>query len=151
MIQLNLPAFEHKIKKEQDKLYIYDPIRRKYLLLSPEEWVRQHFVHYLIQELNYPRGLITTEAGLKYNQLQRRTDIVVFDRQGNPYLIVECKAPQVAISQKAFNQVAVYNKILKANLLVVSNGLQHYCCKFSKASEKWEFLPSIPPYFPEGE
>lgn len=149
MIQLNLPAFDYKIKKQQDKLYIYDQIRKKYLLLTPEEWVRQHFVHYLAHELKYPRGLITTEAGLKYNQLQRRTDIVVFDRRAKPYLIVECKAPGVSLSQKAFNQIAVYNKVLGANLLVVSNGLEHYCCRLNEETDSWEFLPGIPPFSPE--
>lgn len=143
-MQLNLPSFDFKVKKQQDKLYIYDSIRRKFLLLTPEEWVRQHFVHFLVQELQYPRGLITTESGLKYNRLQRRTDIVVFNRQGNPYMIVECKAPAVSINQQAFNQVSVYNKVLKANLLVLSNGLQHYCCKLTEEGNKWEFLPEIP-------
>lgn len=145
MIDLNLPAFEYKVKKEQDKVYIYDNIRRKYLLLTPEEWVRQHFIHYLIGDLQYPRGLITTESGLKYNRLQRRTDIVVFDRQGRPYMIVECKAPSVTINQQVFNQIAVYNKILNAKLLVISNGLCHYCCTYNEPSGKWEFLPAIPP------
>lgn len=149
MIPLNLPAFDYKIKKQQDKLYIYDQIRRKYLLLTPEEWVRQHFVHFLCQELKYPKGLITTESGLKYNQLQRRTDIVVFNRQGQPQMIVECKAPEVSISQQVFNQIAVYNKILKANLLVVSNGLQHYCCQLDPVSGKWNFLPAIPAFLAE--
>lgn len=143
-MQLNLPAFDFKVKKQQDKLYIYDSIRKKYLLLTPEEWVRQHFVHFLVQELHYPRGLITTESGLKYNRQQRRTDIVVFNRQGNPHMIVECKAPAVSINQQAFNQVSVYNKVLKANLLVVSNGLQHYCCKLSEEEGKWAFLQEIP-------
>ena len=144
MIQLNLPAFEHKIKKEQEKLYIYDSIRRKYLLLTPEEWVRQHFLHYLISELHYPKGLITTESGLKYHHLQRRTDIVVFDRQAKPYMIVECKAPSVKINQQVFNQIATYNKVLQANLLVISNGLQHFCCRLKTENQKWEFLPQIP-------
>lgn len=144
MIQLNLPSFEYKVKKEQDKLYIYDSIRRKYLLLTPEEWVRQHFVNYLTQELGYPRGLLTTESGLKYNHLQRRTDIVVFDRTAKPYMIVECKAPSVRITQQVFNQIAVYNKVLQAKMLVVSNGLTHYCCQYNPASASWEFLPSIP-------
>lgn len=144
MIQLNLPEFAYKVKKQADKPYIYDSIRRKYLLLTPEEWVRQHFTHYLIDHLNYPRGLITTESGLKYNKLQRRTDIVVFDRQAAPYMIVECKAPSVAINQQVFNQIAVYNKVLQARLLVVSNGLQHYCCRFQAAEQRWEFLPQIP-------
>ena len=145
MIQLNLPTFDFKVKKQKDKLYIYDQIRRKYLLLTPEEWVRQHFIHYLCHELKYPKGLMTTESGLKYNGLQRRTDIVVFNRQGAPHLIVECKAPGVTITQHVFNQVAVYNKILKANLLVVSNGLQHFCCKYQEDNSHWEFLPGIPP------
>ena len=145
MIQLNLPAFEHKIKKEHDKLYIYDSIRRKYLLLTPEEWVRQHFLHYLISGLHYPKGLITTESGLKYHQLQRRTDIVVFNRQAKPFMIVECKAPSVTINQQVFNQIATYNKVLQANLLVVTNGLQHFCCQLKPETQSWEFLPHIPP------
>lgn len=145
MIQLNLPAFAYKVKKQADKLYIYDAIRRKYLQLTPEEWVRQHFIHYLTDHLGYPRGLITTESGLKYNRLQRRTDIVVFSRQATPYMIVECKAPTVAINQQVFNQIAVYNKVLQAQLLVVSNGLQHYCCRFQAENQSWEFLPHIPP------
>lgn len=144
MIDLNLPAFEYKVKKEQDKVYIYDGIRRKYLLLTPEEWVRQHFVHYLIRDLKYPRGLLTTESGLKYNRLQRRTDIVVFDRQAKPHMIVECKAPSVTINQQVFNQIAVYNKVLNAKLLVVSNGLLHYCCQQRETGGGWEFLPRIP-------
>ena len=145
MIQLNLPAFEYKVKKQADKLYIYDAIRRKYLQLTPEEWVRQHFIHYLIDHLSYPRGLITTESGLKYNKLQRRTDIVVFNRQAAPYMIVECKAPTVAINQQVFNQIAVYNKVLQAQMLVVTNGLKHYCCSFQPQNQSWEFLPQIPP------
>ncbi len=145
MIQLNLPAFEYKVKKQADKLYIYDAIRRKYLQLTPEEWVRQHFIHYLMGHLNYPRGLITTESGLKYNKLQRRTDIVVFNREARPYMIVECKAPTVPINQQVFNQIAVYNKVLQAQLLVVTNGLQHYCCAFHAQSQQWEFLPQVPP------
>lgn len=149
MKKLNLPEFEYKIKKQLDKLYIYDQIRKKYLLLTPEEWVRQHFIHYLCVELRYPRGLITTESGLKYNQQQRRTDIVVFNRKGEPFLIVECKAPEIRLSQKVFNQIAVYNKVLGANLLVVSNGLEHYCCRLSAEAGKWEFLPGIPPFNPE--
>lgn len=144
MIQLNLPAFEYKVKKQADKLYIYDTIRRKYLQLTPEEWVRQHFIHYLTGHLHYPRTLITTESGLKYNRLQRRTDIVVFDRQAAPYMIVECKAPTVSINQQVFNQIAVYNKVLQAQLLVVSNGLQHYCCRFQPEDQRWEFLPRVP-------
>jgi hypothetical protein len=144
MIQLNLPAFRYKVKKQADKLYIYDAIRRKYLQLTPEEWVRQHFIHYLIDHLKYPRGLITTESGLKYNQLQRRTDIVVFNREARPFMIVECKAPTVAINQQVFNQIAVYNKVLEAQLLVVSNGVHHYCCRFQPQSQRWEFLPQIP-------
>lgn len=145
MIQLNLPAFAYKVKKQADKLYIYDSIRRKYLQLTPEEWVRQHFTHYLIDHLKYPRGLITTESGLKYNQLLRRTDIVVFDREARPFMIVECKAPTVTINQQVFNQISVYNKVLEAQLLVVSNGLHHYCCRFQAQSQRWEFLPQIPP------
>ena len=111
--------------------YIFDEIRRKYLVLTPEEWVRQHVVQYIIKEKGYPKALIKLEGGLKLNSLQKRTDIVVFNTQGEKILLVECKAPTVRITQNTFDQIARYNIIHKVPLLFVSNGLQHYACKIN--------------------
>jgi hypothetical protein len=146
MKKLNLPAYDYKLKKQGERFYIFDPIRRKYLLLTPEEWVRQHLLHYLMEQLGYPRGLITTETGLRYNGMQRRSDLLVRDVQGHPYLLAECKAPEVALSEAVFRQVSAYNHILKAPLLLISNGLQHFCCRFEPEVGKWHFLPEIPPW-----
>src|SRR5690349_1542646 len=123
MVQLNLPAFEYQLKKEEGKVWIFDNLRKKYLVLTPEEWVRQHFVNYLIQERKYPRALIKLEGGLSYNTLAKRSDIVVFDREGKPWMIVECKAPDVVISDGTLRQASMYNAQLKAKYLAVTNGL----------------------------
>ncbi|MBW3545214.1 MAG: type I restriction enzyme HsdR N-terminal domain-containing protein [Bacteroidetes bacterium] len=144
MKKLNLPAFEYKLKKQGERLYIFDPVRRKYLLLTPEEWVRQHLLHYLLNDLGYPRGLLTTETGLRYNGMQRRSDLLVRDLQGQPYLLAECKAPEVPLTNEVFRQISVYNQTLQAPLLLVSNGMQHFCCKFNPELGKWDFLPEIP-------
>lgn len=144
MKKLNLPAFDYKLKKQDDRLFIFDPIRRKYLVLTPEEWVRQHLLHYLVAYLGYPKGLLTTETGLKYNGMQRRSDLLVRDTQGRPYLLAECKAPEVPLSNEVFRQISVYNQTLQAPLLLVSNGMQHFCCKFNQGNNTWEFLPEIP-------
>lgn len=144
MHRLNLPSFEYRIKKEEDKHFIFDEIRKKYLVLTPEEWVRQHFVHFLIHTKGYAKGLIRLEGGLTYNKLQKRTDILVFDNQGVPGLLVECKAPEVKINQKVFEQVAVYNKQVKANIIVVTNGLEHYCCEVNHETQQYNFLKDVP-------
>lgn len=127
MIHLNLPAFEYKLKKEEGKLWIFDVIRKKYVVLLPEEWVRQHFIHYLVNHLRYPRALVKVEGGLLYNQLSKRSDIVVFNRAGKPWMIVECKAPDIVMSEHVLFQAAVYNKTLQAQYLVVTNGMVHLC------------------------
>lgn len=144
MKKLNLPAFDYKLKEQDKRLYIFDPVRRKYLILTPEEWVRQHLLHYLTEHLGYPRGLLTTETGLRYNGMQRRSDLLVRDVQGQAYLLAECKAPEVGLTNDVFRQISVYNQTLRAPLLLVSNGLQHFCCKFNGDLNKWEFLPQIP-------
>lgn len=144
MKKLNLPAFDYKLKKQGERLYIFDPVRRKYLVLTPEEWVRQHLLHYLVAHLGYPKGLLTTETGLLYNGMQRRSDLLIRDVQGHPYLLAECKAPEVPLTNEVFRQISIYNQTLQASLLLVSNGMQHFCCKFNPQSNSWEFLPEIP-------
>jgi hypothetical protein len=146
MVKLNLPDFEYVLKKEEGKLLILDSIRKKYLVLTPEEWVRQHFVNYLIQTLQYPRSLIRIEGGLQFNRLQKRSDIVVFDREGKPWMVIECKAPDVAMSQQTLRQASVYNHSLKAQYLVITNGLQHICCATDWQANTTTVLNDMPAY-----
>lgn len=120
---LNLPPFEHRLREAEGKLWIFDSIRKKFLVLTPEEWVRQHVVNYLVTHLNYPKSLIKVEGGLTYNQLGKRSDIVVFDREGKPWLLVECKAPSVKLSESVIRQVVLYNSTIGAKHIAVSNGL----------------------------
>lgn len=143
-MKLNLPAFEHQLKKIEGKVHIFDIIRKKFLFLTPEEWVRQHFVHFLINQYQYPKALMTTERGLYYNKLQKRTDIVIYDRNGKPFLIVECKAAHIPINQKVFNQVAMYNKVHQAPYVCVTNGLVHYCCEIDLKNNHFNFLEDLP-------
>lgn len=123
MIKLNLPDFDLRMKQEDDAIWIWDLLRKKYVVLTPEEWVRQHFVHYIINELKYPSGLIKLESGLTYNKLQKRSDIVVHDRSGNPWMVIECKSAEQSINQEVLHQASVYNQTLKAPYLTVTNGL----------------------------
>jgi hypothetical protein len=146
MVKLNLPKYAYKIKNREYKLYIFDIIRKKYILLTPEEWVRQHFVNYLILDKNYPKSIIAIEKQLKYNNLVKRTDILVFNKLGLPEIIVECKAPSIKISQDTFDQIARYNLELDANFLIVTNGLQHYYCKLDHQNKQYVFLEEIPRY-----
>ena len=146
MVQLNLPKYSFKIKNRENKFYIFDIIRKKYVVLTPEEWVRQHFVHYLITDKKYPKSIIAIEKQLKYNGLIKRTDILVFDKRGRPDIIVECKSPNIKISQNAFDQIARYNLNLNANFLVVTNGLQHFYCKLDHQNEQYVFLDDLTQY-----
>jgi hypothetical protein len=146
MVTLNLPAFEHKTKQVDGKGYIFDLLRRKYVRLSPEEWVRQHIVNLLLTHYAYPKALIRSEGGLVLNQTQKRTDVLVFDRQGHPFLIVECKAPHVALSQAVFDQITRYNHVHRAPYVVVSNGLTHYCCGVDHDTAQVRFLDDFPAY-----
>ncbi|MGK7397743.1 MAG: type I restriction enzyme HsdR N-terminal domain-containing protein [Candidatus Cyclobacteriaceae bacterium M3_2C_046] len=146
METLNLPACQINLKKSSGKVEYFDIIRKKYLQLTPEEWVRQHFVHYLINYLNYPKSLIRLEGGLKYNQISKRSDILVYSRQGKPYLIVECKAPQVKITQDTFWQAATYNQVHQAQYLATTNGLVHYCCEINAVTGKVTFLNEMPAF-----
>jgi hypothetical protein len=128
MIPLNLPPYEYKLKQQQEKIFIFDSIRRKYIVLTPEEWVRQHFIQYIINYLNYPKALIKVEGGLQYNRLKKRSDIVIFDHQGSPWMIIECKSPDQKINNQTLQQVSIYNSTLKAKYVALTNGLKHLCC-----------------------
>lgn len=146
MEKLNLPSFEFKYGTRNGKITIWDTTRKKYLILTPEEWVRQHFVEYLIQVKQFPRTLFKIEAGLRVLKTFKRTDIVCYSNLGNPVLMVECKAPQIKITQQTFDQIARYNIPLKVPYLVVTNGLQHYCCQIDFANESYSFLREVPTY-----
>ena len=146
MQQLNLPPHSFKIKTENGKNLIFDEIRKRYIVLTPEEWVRQHFVAYLINEKKYPKALIANEITITLNGLKKRCDTLIYNRQGEIVMIIEYKAPDVAITQKVFDQIAVYNMRLKVRYLVVSNGLAHYCCRVDVENSRYEFLTEIPFY-----
>lgn len=145
MLRLNLPEFEPKIKKT-DRLYIWDRLRRKYVALTPEEWVRQHFVNYLIVAKSYPETLIANEIQIDLNHLKRRCDSVVYNRQLTPLVIVEYKAPDVKITQEVFDQIANYNIVLKVEYLIVSNGMEHYCCRMNYSDMSYMYLNEIPDF-----
>ena len=146
MQPLNLPSYPIKLKEEKGEEYIFDAVRKKYLKLQPEEWVRQNFIQYLVNEKKYPMSLMEVEKGLKYNELQKRADIVLNSSFGEPVVLVECKAPQVKISQNTFEQVAVYNTVFKVPYLIVTNGLEHFCAKIDFQNHSFEFLEEIPIY-----
>ncbi len=148
MKELNLPGYSFPIRSEgSGKKRIFDELRKKWIALTPEEWVRQNFVSYLINEKNYPPGLIGVEVTFKMNSLTRRTDILVYNRMGNPILIVECKAPDIKIDNKVFDQIVAYNFKFKLNYIVVTNGIKHFACRIEgDKALKYEFLKSIPEY-----
>ncbi|WP_019987111.1 type I restriction enzyme HsdR N-terminal domain-containing protein [Rudanella lutea] len=146
MEALNLPPFGHKISEIDGKAHIFDELRRKYVRLTPEEWVRQHMIHLLLSHYRYPKALIRCEGGLLLNQRQKRTDLLVFDREGQPFLLVECKAPHVPINQSVFDQIARYNHVHRAPYLIVTNGLMHYCCCIDHETDAVTFLDDFPPF-----
>lgn len=146
MQTLNFPKYQFKIKDENGKRFIWDAIRKKYLALQPEEWVRQHLVQFLIKERHFPKSLIALEKGLTVNKMFRRTDVVAYTKNGQPCMIAECKAPQVKIKQATFEQIARYNLALKVPYLIVTNGLQHFCCYIDFATNNYHFLEDIPDY-----
>lgn len=146
MIQLNLPSCDLVVRDEGEERVIFDPIRRKFVRLTPEEWVRQHFLRYLIDRCRYPASLMAVEMGFRFQEMPRRADIVAHGRQGRPYLMVECKSPDVAIVQATFDQVSRYNRVVQARFLAVTNGLKHYCWRIDRESGRYEFLNGIPPF-----
>lgn len=146
MQSLNFPAYNFRFKNNKNKVQIFDVIRKKFVVLQPEEWVRQHVVNYLVEEKKYPKSHINVEKQLKINNLTKRYDIVVFNSDGSIHILVECKAPEIKISQSAFDQIARYNMQLQANYLMVTNGLEHYYCKMNLQEEKYTFLRQIPDF-----
>jgi hypothetical protein len=146
MKKLNFPTYSFRFKNSENKVAIFDEIRKKFILLTPEEWVRQHTLHYLLQDNTYPKSYINVEKLIKINTLNKRYDIVVFQPNGSIFLLIECKAPEVAITQKTFDQIARYNLALKAKYLMVTNGLNHYFCQMDFENKKYIFLSELPQY-----
>lgn len=145
-MRLNLPEYDFKIKKKDDNYVIFDLLRKRFVTLTPEEWVRQNFVQFLIEERSFPMALMANEVALMQNGIKRRCDTLVADRNGNPFVIVEYKAPQIQISQATFDQIVRYNMVLHAKYLIVSNGLSHYCCSIDYKENSYRFLQDIPKY-----
>ena len=147
MTELNLPEYEYKVKKRDDGSWaIWDRLRARWVALTPEEWVRQHFVEWLITEKRFPAALMGNEVSLTQNGIARRCDTIVGDRAGAPLVIVEYKAPTINITQKTFGQIVRYNMVLKARYLMVSNGMTHYCCEIDYEKNNYRFLEEIPCY-----
>jgi len=144
--KLNLPTFEHKFRSNEYGIEIFDEFRKKYVRSTPEEWVRQNFLHYLTGTLNYPRSLIRVEFEVNYNRMKKRPDIVTLNNEGHPLLLVECKSSKVKITQSTIEQVTLYNTVLHAKYVVLTNGLTHYCCEQDFDSGKSQFLKEIPSY-----
>jgi hypothetical protein len=147
MKKLNLPDFDFTIiEKPSQKFEIFDEVRKKYVALTPEEWVRQNFIKYLINIKGYPASLIAIEKGLTVHKQPKRFDAVVYDKKAQPLMLLEFKAPEIGITQKVFEQISIYNQLLKVEYLLVSNGLKHYCCEISFEKEEIIFLKEVPEY-----
>jgi hypothetical protein len=143
---LHFPQYPFKLRGNAGSEEVWDEVRRKWVVCTPEEWVRQHLLRYLMEEKGYPKGLLSVEKGLKVNGLSRRTDVAVYSRQQEPLLLAECKAPEVTLSQATFDQVSRYNLTLRVPYLLITNGLQHYCCKINLEEGSYSFLKEIPRY-----
>ncbi|MBQ4519469.1 MAG: type I restriction enzyme HsdR N-terminal domain-containing protein [Bacteroidaceae bacterium] len=146
MLSLNLPPYATKVAVRDGKNTIWDIIRRKYVALTPEEWVRQHFVHFLVEHKGYPASLLANEVALTLNGTSRRCDTVLYDRTLSPRMIIEYKAPHIPITQKVFDQICRYNLVFRVDYLIVSNGLSHYCCRMDYAHQSYQFLTDVPEY-----
>ncbi len=146
MLRLNLPSYDTKIITENGKPRIFDILRKTYVALTPEEWVRQHFIHYLVSTKEYPASLMANETTINLNKIKLRCDTVVYDNNLQPRAIIEYKAPHVTITKNTFSQIARYNLVLKVDYLIVSNGLKHYCCKMDYTANSYTFLQEIPDY-----
>ena len=144
--ELNLPTYSFRIQQQNSKNLIFDEIRKKYIVLTPEEWVRQNFVRYLVEVKKYPATLMAIETGLKVNQNQFRADLLIYNRNGNPLLLVEFKAPSVKITQNTFDQITRYNMTFRVPYLIVSNGMDHYCCLVDLEEQTYSYLKEIPDF-----
>ncbi|HKX87286.1 MAG TPA: type I restriction enzyme HsdR N-terminal domain-containing protein [Flavobacterium sp.] len=146
MQQLNFPTYSFRFKNSENKVAIFDEIRKKFVILTPEEWVRQHVVRYLLEEKKYSKSYINVEKMITINGMTKRYDIVVFHPDGSIFVLIECKAPEVPITQITFDQIARYNMVLHANYLMVTNGLHHYFCQMDFENEQYNFLRDLPEY-----
>jgi len=147
MEKLNLPEYDFRIRTEEGKHTIFDVIRKKYVALTPEEWVRQNFIQFLKMEKKYPESLMSVEKQIMVNGMQRRFDLLIYLRNGQPHLIAEFKAPNVKITQETFDQVVRYNMALRVEKVVVSNGMQHFACEIDYSDNSYTFLREIPEFF----
>ncbi len=146
MFRLNLPQYEIKITEKDGKRMIFDFLRKKYVALTPEEWVRQHFTHYLVEHKGYPKGLLGNEIELQIGDKRLRCDSILYNKVARPQMIIEYKAPTVPLQQKVFDQVSAYNLLLRVDYLIISNGMEHYCCMMDYEHQKYLFLQEIPDY-----
>jgi len=146
LVPLQLPPYPFRITDQNGQLILFDMIRKRNIIITPEEWVRQHFVQFLIHHKNYPKTLIKLEGGHKLHGMAKRSDIVVYNPAGEKILLVECKAPSVSINQKTFDQVARYNMVHKIRIIAVTNGLQHYYCSIDFDAANYKFLEDLPDY-----
>ena len=146
MLSLNLPAFDIKIAQKEGKNIIFDVLRRRYVALTPEEWVRQHFVNFLVGHKGYPPALLANEVELRAGDKKLRCDSVLYDKTARPVMIIEYKAPTIALTQRVFDQISAYNMLLHVDYLIVSNGLLHYCCRMDYGNNAYTFLTDIPGY-----
>lgn len=146
LFDLNLPKYDFKLKRVEGSKFIFDEVRKKYVKLTPEEWVRQNLVQYLHHQKKYPLSLMSIEHALKYNGMSKRADILCFNKEGKPLLMVECKASSVKINQNVFEQIARYNFDLQVPFLMVSNGLDHYCCRMNYETRSFDFLKELPQF-----
>ena len=153
MNELNLPTYDVKVRGTREKPEIFDFLRKRYVALTPEEWVRQHFTHWLVEHKGFPKGLLGNEIALKCGEKTLRCDSILYNKDAQPQMIIEYKAPTVSVTQRVlsvtqrvFNQISVYNLLLHVDYLVVSNGIQHYCCKMDYESQTYRFLDDVPDY-----
>lgn len=146
MNNLIFPTFDYKIKHIEGKANIFDIIRKKYIVITPEEWIRQHLIHFLINQMNYPRSLIKVEDGMKLNKMSKRSDLVIYDRKGNIFLVVECKSAKVRITQKSMDQLSNYNQNYKANYLALTNGLVLFVCQMDYKNKTATFIEDFPKF-----
>lgn len=146
MEELVFPPFEYKLINENGKVAIFDIIRKKHIILTPEEWVRQHLIHFFINQLKYPKSLISVEDGLKVNKMQKRSDLIVYNREGKLFMVVECKAAKVKLNQNSMNQLSTYNQKYNSEYLALTNGLQVYVCKMDYENKKAVYLDQFPSF-----
>ena len=146
MNELNLPTYDVKLRGTREKPEILDFLRRRYVALTPEEWVRQHFTHWLVEHKGYPQGLLGNEIALRCGKKTLRCDSILYTKEARPQMIIEYKAPTVPVAQRVFRQISDYNLLLHVDYLVVSNGLQHFCCRMDYEHQTYHFLEEIPDY-----